>query len=63
MINLFTKEVATISGIIFTLGFFVIFSISQRVQGDVEHAYGEEPEKFNLELVDESELLAAKARA
>ena len=59
-VNLFTKEVATISGIIFTLGFFVIFSISQRVQGDVEHAYGEEPEKFNLELVDESELVPEK---
>ncbi|HXN86676.1 MAG TPA: amino acid permease, partial [Candidatus Binataceae bacterium] len=59
-VNLFTKEVATISGIIFTLGFFVIFSISQHVQGDVEHAYGEEPEKFNLELVDESELVPAK---
>ena len=59
-VNLFTKEVATISGIIFTLGFFAIFSISQHVQGDVEHAYGEEREKFNLELVDESELVPAK---
>jgi hypothetical protein len=59
-VNLFTKEVATISGIIFTLGFFVIFSVSQHVQGAVEHAYGEEPEKFNLELVDESELVPEK---
>ena len=59
-VNIFTKEVATISGIIFTLGFFAIFSISQHVQGDAEHAYGEEPEKFNLELVDESELMPEK---
>jgi hypothetical protein len=59
-VNLFTKEVATISGIIFTLGFFAIFSVSQHVQGDVEHAYGEEPEKFNLELVDENELVPEK---
>jgi amino acid transporter len=60
MVNLFTKEVATVSGIIFTMGFFVIFSISQRVQGSVEHAYGEEPEKFNLELVEEYELVPEK---
>jgi amino acid transporter len=59
-VNLLTKEVATVSGIIFTLGFFAIFSISQHVQGDAEHAYGEEPEKFNLELVDESELVPEK---
>ncbi len=59
-VNLFTKEVATVSGVIFTLGFFVIFSISQRVQGSVEHAYGEEPEKFNLELLDERELEPAR---
>ena len=55
-VNLFTKEVATISGILFTLAFFVVFTISQKINGAVEHAYGEEPEKFNLELVEEKEL-------
>jgi len=56
VVNLFTKEVATISGIGFTLGLFCVFEISERMNGHVEHAYGEEPEKFNLEMVDESQL-------
>ncbi len=56
VINLFTKQVATIFGIAFTAGFFVIFEISERINGQVEHEYGEEPEKFNLELVEEQEV-------
>ncbi len=50
IINLFTKEVATISGVAFTLGLFVLFELSDRAnksQGQ-HHAYGEELEKFNL---------------
>jgi hypothetical protein len=56
VINLFTKKVATISGIGFTLALFAVFEISERINGHVEHAYGEEPEKFNLEIADEAAL-------
>lgn len=56
VVNLFTKQVATIFGLAFTAGLFIIFEISERINGQVAHAYGEEPEKFNLELVDEKEL-------
>ncbi len=56
VINLFTKQVATISGVSFTLALFVIFEISEKNNGQVAHEYGEEPEKFNLELIDESQV-------
>jgi amino acid transporter len=56
VINLFTKKVATISGVGFTLALFAMFEISERLNGHVEHVYGEEPEKFNLELVEEGEV-------
>ena len=56
VINLLTKQVATISGVGFTLALFLIFVISEKINGQVEHAYGEEPEKFNLELVEESQV-------
>ena len=55
VINLFTKQVATVSGIAFTAGLFVIFEISERLNGPEAHAhaYGEELEKFNLDLLDD----------
>ncbi|MDB5108101.1 MAG: amino acid transporter [Candidatus Binatus sp.] len=53
VINLFTKQVATIWGVAFTAGLFVLFVISEKINGQAEHGYGEEPEKFNLQLVDE----------
>jgi len=56
VVNLFTKQVATMAGVAFTLGLFLIFEVSQWINGQAEHAYGEEPEKFNLEMVDEEGL-------
>jgi amino acid transporter len=56
VINLFTKQVATISGVSFTLGLFLVFVISEKINGQEEHAYGEEPEKFNLELIEEEQV-------
>ncbi len=53
LINLFTKQVATVSGIGFTAALFLVFVISEKINGQIEHAYGEEPEKFNLELISE----------
>jgi amino acid transporter len=47
IINFFTKEVATISGVAFTIAFFVVFEISEKVTKNktTEHA---ELDKFNL---------------
>ncbi len=51
IINLFTKEVATISGLAFTIGLFIAFELSERANHGVRHAYGEELEKFNLAML------------
>src|SRR5262244_2070912 len=47
-INLFTKQVATVSGIVFTIIFFAVFTTSERMtrKRDTEHA---ELDQFNLE--------------
>jgi amino acid transporter len=61
IVNLFTKQVATVSGLAFTGILFVVFMISERINGAVAHAYGEELEKFNLELVEaENEVTTAR---
>ena len=49
VINLFTKEVATVSGVAFTLVFFAVFSISERETKKREKGAGHaELDKFNL---------------
>jgi amino acid transporter len=53
--NLLTKQVATIWGISFTFGLFAVFSISERINGAVAHEYGEEPEKFNLQVIEDGQ--------
>ena len=47
IINLFTKEVATISGVIFTIAFFAVFTFSERMtrKGAAGHV---ELDQFNL---------------
>jgi amino acid transporter len=52
LINLFTKQIATISGVAFTLIFFAIFSITERMtkKHSTEHA---ELDQFNLEGSDD----------
>src|SRR5437762_9326463 len=52
IINLLTKQVATISGVSFTLIFFAIFSITERTtrKKAAEHA---ELDQFNLEASDD----------
>src|SRR4029077_4479719 len=51
IVNLLTKQVATISGVSFTLIFFAIFSITERTtrKRSTEHA---ELDQFNLEASD-----------
>ena len=63
MVNLFTKQVATISGLAFTLVLFGVFEISERMNSGVKHAYGEELEKFNLELVEDESKITPEALA
>lgn len=48
IINLFTKEVATISGVLFTLVFFSVFEVSEKItrRHATEHA---ELDQFNVE--------------
>jgi len=47
LVNLFTKEVATISGIIFTIAFFATFELSEKItkRHSTEHA---ELDQFNI---------------
>ncbi len=52
VINLFTKEIATISGVAFTLIFFAIFSISERI-GHRRGGVHEELDQFHLEPGEE----------
>jgi amino acid transporter len=61
VVNLFTKQVATVWGIAFTLVLFVVFEISERQNGGAKHAYGEELERFNLELVEDENQVTPEA--
>ena len=51
-INLFTKEVATISGVAFTIVFFAVFEISEAVTRKRAGAYAD-LDQFNLEAGDD----------
>jgi amino acid transporter/nucleotide-binding universal stress UspA family protein len=52
VINLFTKQVATISGVVFTIVFFVIFTITERSTRKRATAHAE-LDQFNLEARDD----------
>ncbi len=48
VVNLFTKELATISGIAFSLAFFAIFTVSERITAK-QHAHAESGfDQFNI---------------
>ena len=49
IINVFTKEVATISGVIFTAAFFVMFEASEIYNRRHRSGHEEEKEKFRLD--------------
>ena len=49
IVNLFTKQVATISGVAFTLVFFVIFQTSEILTRRRQHALAADEEKFRLD--------------
>ena len=46
-INLFTKQVATISGVVFTIAFFAVFEISEKMTRKQETSHAE-LDRFNL---------------
>ncbi len=48
-VNLFTKQIATVSGVAFTIVFFVMFSISERIGAKRRVGPHEELDQFNLE--------------
>jgi len=52
LINLFTKEVATIAGVTFTIAFFVVFAVSERVTRKHGSAHAE-LDMFNIEPGEE----------
>jgi amino acid transporter len=52
LVNLFTKEVATIAGVSFTIAFFVVFAISERVTRKHGSAHAE-LDMFNVEPGDD----------
>jgi amino acid transporter len=60
--NLFTKRVATIYGVSFTVFLYALFLISERVNARKKRAHGAELEKFNLEHQPEIQIGALHAR-
>jgi len=61
--NLFTKKTATISGVLFTIAFFTVFEISERIHKRHKAAVPpHELEKFNLEEAPEFEAALPKVR-
>ncbi len=61
LINLLTKQVATIFGVLFTVALYAVFEVSERVNGAAQHEYGEELEKFNLSMLAEAAQLGPGA--
>src|SRR4029077_243790 len=48
VVNLFTKQVATISGVVFTIAFFAVFELSEKITKKRGAAHAE-LDQFNLE--------------
>src|SRR6266496_3296958 len=48
-INLITKQVATVSGVAFTLVFFIVFLVSEHLNDRKSHRLSAEADQFNLE--------------
>ncbi len=62
IINVFTKKVATISGVTFTIAFFIIFELSDRYNRKHRHGHAGEMEKFRLDAHDEVSAGAVNVR-
>jgi amino acid transporter len=53
IINLFTKQVATISGVSFSVAFFILFEWSDRHYRKMRTAHAQELEKFRLQRAED----------
>jgi len=53
LINVLTKEVATISGVSFTIAFFIVFEFSEMYHRRHSAAHSQDMEKFNLNTSDD----------
>ncbi|MBZ5727610.1 MAG: APC family permease [Acidobacteriia bacterium] len=53
IVNVLTKEVATISGVTFTILFFIVFQLSEIYNRKRQAAHGHEMEKFRLDTPEE----------
>jgi len=53
IINVLTKKVATISGVTFTVVFFIVFELSDRYNRKHRQGHSEELEKFRLDTRDD----------
>jgi amino acid transporter len=61
-INVVTKKVATISGVSFTIAFFVTFALSERYNKRRHTGHVEETEKFRLETPEDLSAAALRVR-
>ena len=62
IINLFTKETATIAGLLFTAGFFATFVVSERITARRRAAAGSRLDQFQLKPEAEVDVDALHAR-
>jgi amino acid transporter len=62
IINVLTKKVATISGLSFTIAFFVTFELSEKYNKRRASAKQDELEKFRLDVADDLSVEAVKIR-
>jgi amino acid transporter len=62
IINLFTKETATISGVLFTLAFFVVFVVSERITARRRAADKGKLDQFQLNTETEVEADALRCK-
>ncbi len=61
-INIFTKELATIAGTSFTLAFFLLFAISEKVNRVNKDRHAQDQEQFRLDESEEVSQQQIKAR-
>lgn len=54
LVNLFTKEVATVAGLVFTFGFLTVFTLTERLQGKPKTGQkSQHLEQFNVQASEE----------
>jgi amino acid transporter/nucleotide-binding universal stress UspA family protein len=60
--NLFSKRIATIYGILFTVALFIVFTVSEQINLRKKHAHKQGLEEFNLDMQTEVGSTCVKAR-